>query len=440
MNKIPPPRKIICYGAGTQGHNIKNTLQAFGVEISLYCDQNLAGSNIEGIKIISPKELFHLEEKSEIAVIIGIGIHKTNVIEEIDKSLVNNGFKNIYYSAVDMVTDLYPEINIEEIVLPQCITFCTNVGCSVNCKYCPQELLISKYRKLVGEDSFAEKRMMTFEAFTTMCEKLPVFYTIAFGGTTEPFLNSLCSDMMVYASENGHELYLLTTLANMKYKDFEKIKNLHFNTIRLHVADEDGNSNIPITDESLELLILFYKNFEQTITGFNNSFNNCISVHGNIHPRVKAAFKKNGIDTDRIKNPSEILNSRAGNLKIRGDNIITLHSPLSPPIICRYNPLKNPLKTIDMKFTNADELFYLSQFDRFAVYPNGDVSFCCTADYGLKHILGNLLSQSFDEILNKRNIIHEQMKNGGDLICFNCNDAYRIDDMSLIKRKNNIYL
>ena len=36
------------------------------------------------------------------------------------------------------------------------------------------------------------------------------------------------------------------------------------------------------------------------------------------------------------------------------------------------------------------------------VLPNGDVSLCCM-DYGLEHIIGNLLDQEYEDVIPKHN-------------------------------------
>ena len=60
--------------------------------------------------------------------------------------------------------------------------------------------------------------------------------------------------------------------------------------------------------------------------------------------------------------------------------------------------------------------------------PNGDVILCCM-DYGLKHKLGNLLDQSYNEILNsteiqKLNKLNNQLGFSEETLCKSCNDAF----------------
>jgi radical SAM protein with 4Fe4S-binding SPASM domain len=60
--------------------------------------------------------------------------------------------------------------------------------------------------------------------------------------------------------------------------------------------------------------------------------------------------------------------------------------------------------------------------------PNGDVILCCM-DYALKHKLGNLLEQSYEEILNSQELEHLNKLNNDigfsdKTLCKSCNDAH----------------
>ena len=62
------------------------------------------------------------------------------------------------------------------------------------------------------------------------------------------------------------------------------------------------------------------------------------------------------------------------------------------------------------------------------VLPNGQVTLCCM-DYSLKHVLGNLLHQSYDEILESTEMqkvkrLSNTIGFTEDLLCKSCNDAH----------------
>lgn len=70
--------------------------------------------------------------------------------------------------------------------------------------------------------------------------------------------------------------------------------------------------------------------------------------------------------------------------------------------------------------------------------PDGTVSLCCM-DMGLDYIVGNLLTQSFDEILygdvlkNLRRCLRSEKY--GDCICRHCCEARKTNYFKLIRRK-----
>ena len=112
------------------------------------------------------------------------------------------------------------------------------MGCKLDCRFCPQGLLLKRY--------FAENRqrvsMMKFDSFKYVLEKVKKGGTICFSGLCEPFLNPECDDMIVYAYKNGYRVTLLTTLVVFRKESIEKIRNIVFDEVTLHIPDEEGNS------------------------------------------------------------------------------------------------------------------------------------------------------------------------------------------------------
>lgn len=67
--------------------------------------------------------------------------------------------------------------------------------------------------------------------------------------------------------------------------------------------------------------------------------------------------------------------------------------------------------------------------------PNGDVAVCCN-DYGLEHILGNLLFFDYNQLFNGKQIlkVREALKNNNkDILCRYC--MYDYDNKTLYKLK-----
>jgi len=68
---------LVCFGAGAGGHAAKSALREYGYTIDYFCDnsETLWGSKIDGIKVLSPKQLQKLNSKQEILVLITSGYH-----------------------------------------------------------------------------------------------------------------------------------------------------------------------------------------------------------------------------------------------------------------------------------------------------------------------------------------------------------------------------
>jgi FkbM family methyltransferase len=240
-------------------------------------------------------------------------------------------------------------------------------GCVVDCAFCPQLTLIDVYKDI---------KTMTLENFKMIIDKLPKEVRITFSGFTEPWLNKNCTDMLLYAYEQGHPISAFTTGIGMTVEDIDRIKHIPFNEgpnggFCLHVPDEERIAKHPITKRYIEVLERF-KEVQHEIKGFY------LMSMGPVMERIRHIFPD-------AHTPE--MWSRAGNLL--GEAII------KPEL----NKIKDRFK--DKGFTDkpltcgCDEKLYHN-----VVLPNGDVSLCCM-DYGLKQIIGNLYTQEYDNIVPK---------------------------------------
>lgn len=232
--------------------------------------------------------------------------------------------------------------------------FTLAIGCPLNCHYCPQERLIKKYISKFGKD----KLEMSFGDFKTCLSKLIPGSGIAVGGMVEPFVNKNCANMLKYADGKGFSIALDTTLQGMTKADFEIIKDIKFEHFQLHIPDEEGNAHFNITEEYLQMLKKVIDHFK--ITGF--------SCHGTVHHLVKDILKQD------VPLFTSMMN-RAGNLDY-DDLSVYDHKGI---IECN---------------SGSDKITGWN----FEVLPNGTLTLCCM-DYGMDHILGNLVEQEWEEIV-----------------------------------------
>jgi len=238
-------------------------------------------------------------------------------------------------------------------------------GCVVDCVFCPQRTLVKSYN---GE------KKLSFENFKKVLDKIPNEVRITFAGFTEPWLHRECTDMLLYAYEKGHPVCAFTTGVGMRKEDIERIKDVKFagnpnGGFVLHLPDNEHFAKHPITPAYIELLE-YISEVKEEIHNFS------MMCMGTVHDTVSHIFPQ--------LRPS-VMWSRAGNLL--GEAI------LKPELM----NLKDSFKTIyhgeDPMTCNCDERLYHN-----VMLPNGDVSLCCM-DYGLENILGNLFTQSYEEIL-----------------------------------------
>jgi len=245
----------------------------------------------------------------------------------------------------------------------------TETGCVVDCVFCPQRTLQKSYK---GE------RFLSLDNFKKCIDKIPKEVRITFAGFTEPWLNPNCTDMLLYAHEMGHPVSVFTTGIGMKLDDIERIKDIPFagepnGGFTFHLPDRERNAKHPITDRYIKVVERFGE-LRDKIQNFN------VVAMGEVHDSVSHVFSKAHVHD---------MWDRAGNL--------SRESILKPELLNKKDQYKSFYHGEKEKTCGCLEKLYHN-----VVLPNGDVSLCCQ-DYNLEHILGNLLDQSFEDVIPKDN-------------------------------------
>ena len=268
----------------------------------------------------------------------------------------------------------------------------TMIGCRVRCTYCPQDKLIQAYTKR------SHVTKMTFDTFKKCLDKIPLRVHIHFSGMSEPWLNPECTKMLLYAHQRGHEIAVYTTTAGMLKADVKNIESIPFRHFNVHLADKERYSKIEINNNYLE-----------TIDAILNSKiqNREYMTMGKLHPEVQQLIKKRISRTNML--------SRAGNLK----------GKMSPPVPPK---LKGPIRC-----RSAGNLF-----NHNVLLPNGDVLICCM-DYGMQHILGNLISSNYASLFSGKEFYELQKSlndDSFDILCRHCENASSLEEYNLPKKTN----
>jgi hypothetical protein len=246
----------------------------------------------------------------------------------------------------------------------------TRIGCSNMCSYCPQDKLITAYKSV---SNILEMNLTTFKK---CIDKIPADINIHFSGFSEPWLNPHCTEMVVHSHEKGHKIRVFTTLVGMTLNDIEIIKKIPFELFIVHLPDSDGKTNIKVNENYKEIISKAVKCLKAVYIYYD-------SIHSQIEPLLQTAAKARWQ-----------LTSRARNIKIEGRDT----NRISGHIRCTRALRQNVL------------------------LPNGDVVICCN-DYGMKHVLGNLMESDYDSLFSGkayRTVIEGLLDDSADILCRYC--------------------
>ena len=256
----------------------------------------------------------------------------------------------------------------------------TMIGCPMRCTFCPQDKLVANY----PADAV---RALSLDNFNAILAKVPRYVRIDFSGMAEPWANRFATSMLADTLVDGRNVAVYTTLQGMR--DPERVATLlrdrpsQIEHVVVHLPDSRGN-----------------------MRGFRDSeqYRNAVEIFREL-PGVKfmtMAESSVAGSTDMRWNPI----TRAGNLdlqQIEGQDIV-LDPVHRTPVTCSFTPF----------------------YDQNVLLPNGDVVLCCM-DYSVKHRLGNLLEQNYDELFASQSMgrLHaENMRYGAsDSLCKTCSRA-----------------
>jgi hypothetical protein len=267
------------------------------------------------------------------------------------------------------------------------VEFTTNIGkrgCAVGCKICPQELLTKSY--VNAHVPSWRNDFLSFDDFVTILDKVPKTYRIDFSGYAEPFLNKECARMIKYAYTSGYSVCCYTTLVGASLDDVDLLSSISFSPLcplTIHLPDKNGLMPIKVTEK--------YKNILKYLISKNIASAYFMTMDGMGEPHQDVQ--------DLVgKLPNFMPISRASNL----DNVDKVDR-VRGKIQC------NPMPKLNHNI----------------VLPNGDVQLCCM-DYGLKHTLGNLITDSHESLFQGKEFIKikNAMKNDSDdILCRFCEMA-----------------
>ena len=245
IHEVKKGKRLYIYGAGLYAQRVYQLLLKNNIEIEgfVVTNDNKCNSQLFPLPIKKAEEI----DFSNVALILGVNRHNSIEILEYLQNEKKCDMKNV------LVACEYLEqrkINKDYYKMPT-IELTTVIGCRVNCKYCPQKLLINKY----FENNPNREKEMSMDIFKKCLSHLPEECNIQFCGMAEPFLNARCSDMIIEACNAGKNIELYTTLVGTSIEDIKKIWDLPIDYVNIHIPDKDNNAKIPITDDYLKMLL-----------------------------------------------------------------------------------------------------------------------------------------------------------------------------------------
>lgn len=269
----------------------------------------------------------------------------------------------------------------------------TMIGCPLMCTFCPQDSLRTSY----GKDT---KYMQPMDLLTVI-SKLPKNTRIDFSGMSEPWANPECTTMLEMVLYMGFKVAIYTTMYGMT--DPERVKKAleshpaQVEVVMLHLPDANGNmKGWKYSEEWMHNLAVMSQ--LQLPCGVGAM---TMDGSGLVAPELQTvvgrlAGWKGHTRADSL--PVEQIGAQDISITPRNDFALT----------CRSTPF----------------------YDRNVLLPNGDVVLCCM-DYDLKHIIGNLLKQNYEEMFAGEQLaeiirINEKPEFDKCSICKSCENVRKI--------------
>lgn len=382
-------KKLYIYGAGHYAEMVQKVLQRNGVDINGFLVSNMQ----DNPKSIRGKEVQEVSQFDSFSKDVGILIAvRKFLFREIFALLEQKG--NITILIIEDIESIYQKLTYSSFRIPK-LEITAKIGCSVQCKFCPQNLLYNKY----FQDDKKRCSEMTLQTFQTCINHMPANTIISFAGFVEPFLHPDAVRMIQYAHEQGHPIEIFTTLVGLTEEKFEMIKDIPFLKVVLHVPDVKQYAKIPTTQE-------YWKVLERVL---NAKKPNGMPFIDSANCQSEPSEEFLEFAQDKVKVHS-VLHNRAGNLQ--GENLM---APLYVygKIYCTCSLFQN----------------------QWVMLPDGTIVLC-DMDFGLEYVLGNLLESDYADIihsepyLNIRKKMMEQCEDN-DILCRNC--IHASNDLSVLQ-------
>ena len=349
-------KKLYIYGAGFYGKDVYRVLKNNDIHVDGFLvTKEIENKTVFDLPVIVVKNVI----KDNIGIVIGLS--DTYVSEVLEYLKLNNVKMSHVVNGGRYITDTGGREDLRD---SNVLEVSTIMGCRLNCRFCPQDVMLRKYY----ENNKKRQRAMTVDDFKLILKHTPDDCIIDFSGMTEPFNNSDCLEMIKMACDAGRKVYLFTTLAEVDEKTVDELLKLPVYYMTLHVADRCGYAYIPTTET-------YYRNVEKVILARKMDGRPFVDfINAQTDPDERVA--------EIVKGKYEVMRSvqnRAGNVKAEGAQ--------------HRERIIEPGEKIKCCFCGDD-------LSNSVVLPDGTM-LICNMDYGMQHVLGNLYKEDYDTIRSK---------------------------------------
>ncbi|MBU2621305.1 MAG: hypothetical protein KKD92_03185 [Proteobacteria bacterium] len=233
-NKLAEGRRLLIYGAGSQGRGMLRTLRGRGIEAAGFIDRNpdMQGRVLTGLPVFAPSVLEESGSPNSLFVIVAAFFFEREISALLESHGFARGLSYLPYSS------LKPRDYAVEV----------SGVCNLRCISCPRA-----NRRPAGRNS----AMMDFEKFKKVIAKIrredPFVGNIQLYQWGEPTLNKCLPDMMRYARENG---ILCTISSNLNHPaDFRTLIEARPECLRLSASGIGQSYEITHTGGNWEAFI-----------------------------------------------------------------------------------------------------------------------------------------------------------------------------------------
>lgn len=375
--------QVMIYGFGSYGRNLYNILKQHSISVDGFVVTVKSNSSETFEKpVYEASDLFG----RSIGYILALNEKNLKEVEQyLNKNNVNK--ENIVNAGIYM-----EQFGHKRGMHSGSIEITTVIGCKVNCRFCPQDKLLNNYFK----KNPARTSVMEMETVEKCLEFFPSNYDVSFGGMSEPFLNEKFLNMLQYVCMKKRRVSLYTTLVGVKMEEVDAILSLPVDFVVLHVADQSGYANIKKSKEYYTILEQFVCAKKADGSPFVNMCNAQTTPDKRVQEICQGKYE---ILTE--------MTDRAGNLEYGG-------------LIC------NRIQSGKISCSN-----FGTGLNNNILLPDGTVILCCM-DFGLKHVLGNIYDNSFEEMMEGNEMKAVKAGMGGDInvdiLCRTCSYARKIAD------------